>query len=102
MASTQFIAHDFKEELTKFHVRPVYGRPYNAKGRDKIEGYHKVLYRKLIIHVKFSLRHCHISERSSGSLTGATITGGRTRLSDGRLLQASTLINDTLTNKLKR
>jgi len=54
----QFIADDFKKELAKFHIRPIYGRPYHPKGRGKIESYHKVLYRELITQVRFtSLSH---------------------------------------------
>lgn len=54
----QFVADDFKKELAKFHIRPIYGRPYHPKGRGKIESYHKVLYRELITQVKFtSLSH---------------------------------------------
>lgn len=54
----QFVADDFKKELTKFHIRPIYGRPYRPRGRGKIESYHKVLYRELITQVRFtSLSH---------------------------------------------
>jgi transposase InsO family protein len=54
----QFVADDFKKELTKFHIRPIYGRPYHPRGRGKIESYHKVLYRELITQVRFtSLSH---------------------------------------------
>lgn len=50
----QFIAEEFKEELTKNHIKPIYGRPYHPRGRGKIEGYHKILYRELITAVRFS------------------------------------------------
>lgn len=50
----QFIADDFKKELTKFHIKPIYGKTYNPKGRGKIERYHEVLYRELISQVHFS------------------------------------------------
>lgn len=50
----QFIADDFKKELARFHIRPIYGRPYNPKGRGKIERYHEVLYQELISQVHFS------------------------------------------------
>src|SRR5438105_1179366 len=44
----QFVAVDFKNELVKLHIRPIYGRPYHPRGRGKIESYHKILYRELI------------------------------------------------------
>jgi transposase InsO family protein len=50
----QFTAEEFKEELAKYHIKPIYGRPYHPRGRGKIEGYHKVLYRELIAKVRFS------------------------------------------------
>lgn len=54
----QFVAEDFKKELAKFHIKPIYGRPYHPRGRGKIESYHKVLYRELITQVRFtSLSH---------------------------------------------
>lgn len=55
----QFVADDFKKELARFHIHPIYGKPYHPKGRGKIESYHKVLYRELISQVRFtSLSHC--------------------------------------------
>jgi putative transposase len=54
----QFIAKEFKAELAKYHVKPIYGRPYHPRGRGKIESYHKVLWRELISQVRFtSLAH---------------------------------------------
>ena len=54
----QFKADEFKKELARFHIKPIYGRPYHPKGRGKIESYHKVLYRELITQVTFlSLSH---------------------------------------------
>jgi putative transposase len=50
----QFIAKEFKTELAKYHVKPIYGRPYHPRGRGKIESYHKVLWRELISQVRFS------------------------------------------------
>jgi len=50
----QFIAKEFKAELAKYHIRPIYGKPYHPKGRGKIEGYHKVLWNELISQVTFS------------------------------------------------
>ena len=54
----QFVSNNFRKELARFHIRPVYGRPYHPRGRGKIEGYHKILYRELISQVRFkSLSH---------------------------------------------
>ena len=54
----QFVADEFKKELTRSHIRPIYGKPYHPRGRGKIESYHKVLYRELISQVRFvSLSH---------------------------------------------
>ncbi|WP_187147652.1 integrase core domain-containing protein [Candidatus Nitrososphaera gargensis] len=50
----QFIANDFKKELAKFHIKPIYGKPYNPKGRGKVERYHEVLHQELISQVHFS------------------------------------------------
>lgn len=60
----QFVAKEFKEELTKFHILPIYGKPYHPKGRGKIESYHKVLYRELIAQVQFTtLSHFRLELR---------------------------------------
>ena len=54
----QFVSNDFRKELVRLHIKPVYGRPYHPRGRGKIESYHKVLYRELISQVRFtSLSH---------------------------------------------
>ncbi len=54
----QFIAKVFKKEVKKYGIKLIYGRPYHPKGRGKIEGYHKVLYRELISVTNFtSLSH---------------------------------------------
>jgi transposase InsO family protein len=50
----QFTSKEFRAELAKYHIRPIYGKPYHPRGRGKIESYHKVLYRELIIRVRFS------------------------------------------------
>ena len=50
----QFTAAEFKAELAKYHIKPIYGKPYHPRGRGKIESYHKVLYRELITQVRFS------------------------------------------------
>ncbi len=54
----QFIAKEFKAELAKYHIKPIFGRPYHPRGRGKIESYHKVLWGELITQVMFtSLSH---------------------------------------------
>jgi len=54
----QFIAKDFKAELKRYHIRPIYGRPYHPRGRGKIESYHRIIWRELITAIRFdSLTH---------------------------------------------
>lgn len=54
----QFIAKRFKQEATKRGIKLIYGKPYNPRGRGKIEQYHKTLYRELICLKEFtSLSH---------------------------------------------
>lgn len=54
----QFIAKDFKAEARGHGIKLIYGKPYHPRGRGKIEGYHKALYRELITQVEFtSLSH---------------------------------------------
>jgi len=50
----QFIAAEFREEASKCGIRLIFGRPYHPKGRGKIEGYHRALWRELITQVRFS------------------------------------------------
>lgn len=50
----QFIAKVFKAEAAKYGIKLIYGRPYHPRGRGKIEGYHKALYRELITAKTFS------------------------------------------------
>ncbi len=50
----QFIAKEFKAELAKYHIKPIFGTPYHPRGRGKIEGYHKALWNELISQVRFS------------------------------------------------
>jgi transposase InsO family protein len=50
----QFIAKAFKEEARQYGIKLIYGKPYNPRGRGKIEGYHKALYRELISVKHFS------------------------------------------------
>jgi len=50
----QFIAKEFKAELARHHIKPIYGKPYHPRGRGKIEGYHKALWNELIAQVRFS------------------------------------------------
>ncbi len=44
----QFVAKGFRAEAEKHGIRLVFGRPYNPRGRGKIEAYHKALHRELI------------------------------------------------------
>ncbi len=54
----QFIAEDFKTEAKKYRIKLIFGKPYHPRGRGKIEGYHKILYRELISTKHFeSLSH---------------------------------------------
>jgi len=54
----QFIAKEFKAELARYHIKPIFGRPYHPRGRGKIEYYHKALWNELISQVRFrSLSH---------------------------------------------
>ena len=54
----QFIAKEFKAELARHHIKPIYGKPYHPRGRGKIEGYHKALWNELITQMRFaSLPH---------------------------------------------
>jgi transposase InsO family protein len=50
----QFTAKEFREELARYGIRPVYGRPYHPRGRGKIERYHSILWQELISQVRFS------------------------------------------------
>jgi len=50
----QFIAKYFKAEAAKYKIKLIYGKPYHPRGRGKIEGYHKALYRELIAVKMFS------------------------------------------------
>jgi len=50
----QFIAHEFKEEARRHGIKLIFGKPYHPRGRGKIEGYHKALWRELITQIRFS------------------------------------------------
>jgi putative transposase len=50
----QFTAKEFKAELAKYHIKPIFGKPYHPQGRGKIERYHKALWEELITQVRFS------------------------------------------------
>jgi len=50
----QFIAKEFKGEAMRHGIRLIFGRPYHPRGRGKIEGYHRALWRELITQVRFS------------------------------------------------
>lgn len=49
----QFVARIFKNEMTKYGIKPIFGKPYHPRGRGKIERYHKILYRELICAKEF-------------------------------------------------
>jgi transposase InsO family protein len=49
----QFVSKIFKAEAKRHGIKLIYGRPYHPRGRGKIEHYHKVLYRELILLKKF-------------------------------------------------
>lgn len=54
----QFVSKAFKSEAQKHGIKLIFGRPYNPRGRGKIERYHQTLYRELITLKKFrSLSH---------------------------------------------
>lgn len=44
----QFIAKGFKDTAKEHGIRLVFGRPYNPRGRGKIEAYHRALHRELV------------------------------------------------------
>jgi len=50
----QFVAKLFKQEAEKYGIKLIFGRPYNPRGRGKIERYHKVLHHELISLKEFS------------------------------------------------
>ena len=54
----QFTSKEFRDELARYGIKPIYGKPYHPRGRGKIENYHKILYKELITQVRFrSLSH---------------------------------------------
>jgi len=54
----QFVAKTVKAEAQKHGIKLIFGRPYNPRGRGKIERYHKTLYQELIcLKEFFSLSH---------------------------------------------
>ena len=44
----QFVSKIFKTEAQKHGIKLIFGRPYNPRGRGKIERYHKTLYQEHI------------------------------------------------------
>ena len=55
---TCFIAGDFKRFCAEQGIRIIYGRPYNPRGRGKLERFHETLFQELISQVRFrSLSH---------------------------------------------
>ena len=54
----QFIAKGFKKKAKEHGIKLIFGKPYNPRGRGKIEKYHGQLYRELIVIKRFrSLSH---------------------------------------------
>ena len=54
-----FIAADFRAFCREQKIRVIYGRPYNPRGRGKLERFHGTLTQELITRVRFaSLAHC--------------------------------------------
>lgn len=54
----QFRAKEFKAECRKLGIKLIFGKPRNARGRGKLESYHKTLYRELVSQKEFaSLSH---------------------------------------------
>jgi putative transposase len=54
----QFVSKVFKAEAQKHGIKLIFGRPYNPRGRGKIERYHKTFYQELIALDEFhSLSH---------------------------------------------
>jgi len=49
----QFVAKAFKEQAMRYGIKLIFGKPYNPRGRGKIESYHKTLHRDLISLVMF-------------------------------------------------
>ena len=55
---TCFIAKDFKRFCGEQGIRIIYGRPYNPRGRGKLERFHGILFMELISQKRFrSLPH---------------------------------------------
>ncbi len=55
---TCFISKDFKRFCEEQAIHIIYGRPYNPRGRGKLESFHGVLFRELISQKRFrSLPH---------------------------------------------
>ena len=53
-----FLAGDFKRFCRGQGIRVIYGRPYNPRGRGKLERYHETLTQELVTRVRFrSLPH---------------------------------------------
>lgn len=45
----QLDCDEFRKEAKKHRIKLIFGRPYHPRGRGKIERYHKILYRELIV-----------------------------------------------------
>ncbi len=40
----QLVAEEFRAELARHRVKPIFGKPHHPRGRGKIERYHKVFW----------------------------------------------------------
>jgi putative transposase len=53
-----FISREFREYFERQGIRVIYGRPYNPRGRGKLERFHGILTQELVGRVRFrSLSH---------------------------------------------
>lgn len=50
----QFTAKEFRQEAESHKIKLIFGTPGHPQGRGKIEAYHKILYRELIVLKRFS------------------------------------------------
>ena len=49
------VSEIFKAKAQKYGIKPILGRPYNPRGRGKIERYHKTPYQEHIAFKEFRL-----------------------------------------------
>ena len=78
-----FISKEFREYCAGRGISVIYGRPYNPRGRGKLERFHGILTEELVGRVCFhSLGHFRRELTPGG---GSTIAGEFTGGSDGQL-----------------